>query len=220
MPNFMVHLAVAKLYAQKHDIQGNDARDFYDGNVAPDLEEKKIDGKRTQHLYKPLAPDPTDEERCRNDIDFEEHFQRNEYGNSLTEKGKLLHLIVDNYCYTNALDMGRLVREINAGVKRRVILSNSFDSINDYLKNKYDLNYNMTNKEKEMGEKLEEWQALDSQSTANLFDTPEAIEKLDSFIEKIANEIDLDKCIAERRVFIADYDKATNAEITSFHLSQ
>jgi|GEM_PF-1812880 len=186
MPDFLTHLAIAKRYAEKNNIVGEEARDFYDGNISVDLMKNKNDA----HYRKPAPEKLTIENLNKDRIDFNKFFTENKI-ETFFEKGILLHLIVDNYCYPIVLDSQRFLQEIEKGVRARAVIIKTFNSVANYLRTRYEIDFDMTSKKKEIEEKLIIWDkqhiGTEFDTELNLLDTPEAIKKLDDFIELSSN---------------------------------
>lgn len=203
MPTYFTHLAVAKRYAEKNNLTGNDAKEFFLGNVAVDL---YSDGseihKRARHYYKPEPHTRTVENLFKNRVDFDKYFANNKVQTQF-ERGYLMHLIVDNFCYHEVLDLQRFISENKKGIRGRGIIVKSFDSVDAHLQKRYNLDYNMAGVKREILECLDKWAKRNAaqgiHSELNLFDTKAAVKKLDDFIEKISS-VDLD-------AFIASYSK-------------
>ncbi|MCL2228784.1 MAG: hypothetical protein FWC00_03060 [Firmicutes bacterium] len=201
MPNFLTHLAVAKRYAEKNNITGDKAREFFHGTVYPDLEGAKPGADKEDTHYKmPLLPEQRKIERFFIDrVDYKKFFKQHK-GQTPFERGVLLHLIVDNDCYPTIIDRWRFTALVEDGVRPGDILANSFNSVNNYLKQKYGVNLDMTGVKKEIENCETKWinQFGTCTSEYNFFDTQESLEKLDLFIEK-ASSVDLDAFIQKHR---------------------
>jgi hypothetical protein len=203
VPNFLTHLAVAKRYVEKHDLKGDDACEFFDGNVYPDLKDSG-ERKEDAHYNKRLPANSVEEipfERfCRDRIDFPKFFAANRVETPF-EKGVLLHLIVDNECYPAVLDLRKLYDLMKSGFHPRAIITASFNGVNEYLKRKYKIDFGMTSVETEIKSCLEKWEKRRTGDVpqVNLLNSAAEIGKLDGFIERVS-DIDLDK-IAVRKSF-------------------
>jgi len=199
MPNFLTHLAVAKRYAQKNNITGQDARDFYDGNVHPDLGVLHNNNltKEQRHYNKKPPSTLAHENYCKDRVDFAEFLAKNKVETHF-ERGILMHLIVDNYCYREVLDMEKFFNLVySTGIDARWVLKCTFNSKHDYLIEKYAIDYNITGRKEIIEQSLERWEKDAVQCTAvyDLLDTEEKLEKLDAFIERISS-LNLDDFIA------------------------
>jgi len=197
MPNFLTHLAVAKRYADKNNLKGDDARAFFYGNVYPDLGADA--DKSDRHYYfatrkRTSVGELTREEFGKNRIDFKKFFTCQKIKTPF-EKGVLLHLIVDSKCYPAVLDMNRFYDISKKGVRPRWVVTTTFNSINDYLKQKYNIDFDMTGVKDVIQSLLAEWEKENGEIPyVNLLDSPESIKRLDDFIENIS-DINLDEFV-------------------------
>jgi hypothetical protein len=93
MPSFQMHLAVAKLYAQKNEGEITNETDFFNGAVAPDLTDNKM---KTHYSLPPAGNDLLS--NIKNKVDITQLFKLpidNDF-----EKGVFLHLLTDYIFYT------------------------------------------------------------------------------------------------------------------------
>lgn len=185
MPSFNIHLAIAKLYAEKNEIK--DLAGFYRGNVDPDL----TDNKDLTHYG--ATPEKTDVknawDRFSIKVDLAKFLSRHKLDSDYN-RGLFLHLITDEeFFYTF---YGRNVLESLDDDIYRANLYYSYGIVNPYLKETYhldeigidkiaDTTY-MQKKIQQARDKIERVKTGNSHSPECIIDTI----KLDKFIRKVA----------------------------------
>jgi len=190
LAGFLTHLAIAKLYAEKNGIRDEDKKRFYHGNLYPDFQSADPNNTdKTGHYYKERF---VLEERTKRRsfevgrIDFPRFFATNKVETPF-EKGVLLHLITDNTCHREILDEKRFYDLVAQGVRPRWIVTGSYNSANEHLKKKYKVDFEMTGIKDEIEACLATFAKNNGEMPfINLIDTPEAVARLDAFIEKTA----------------------------------
>jgi len=188
MPNLLVHLAAAKRYADKNHMKDDEAREFFSGNVFPDIKQLHPETDKNQsHYYNPAPEKFTLENFGKNRVNFKRFFSENKIQTPF-EKGVLFHLIVDNFCYPAVLDMKRYLDIINSGIRPRWVVTGTFNSIVNYLKEKYEIDFEMTGVKDIIDSTLARWAHEAGEIPHfNLLDDSSAIKRLDDFIEEISN---------------------------------
>jgi len=142
MASINMHLAIAKRYIEKHPNAIQNERDFYDGNVAPDLAEDKEAthcGKRceTNDLVK----------RNKEKVNLQKFLLTNTLQNDFN-KGMFLHLYADWIYYNDFLDM----EYVKTASFKDFANDNFFtmDLYNKFLIEKHGLSFAMTSMEHEI----------------------------------------------------------------------
>lgn len=179
MPNYLTHLAIARVYAGKHDVQ--DAPDFLKGNIAPDIMRTEGIKHHYKHKLNPQdikksATDRIDLVKCLSEIDITTDFGR----------GVFLHMLVDNFCYFNVLNFEKFQASISHGADIQASIHKSFDKYSDYLSKKYDIDFvdfKVTGWEQKIIEDQTQWAKLMEQRIG--VDDILEIEMLDKFIDWI-----------------------------------
>lgn len=182
MPNYLTHLAIAKVYARKHDVR--DVPDFLKGNIAPDI----MRAEGTVHHYKhklesqdikKSATDRIDLVRCLSEIDTATDFG----------KGVFLHMLVDNFCYFNVLDFEKFQQAINHGADIQASIHKSFEKYSDYISKKYNIDFvdfRVTGCEQKIKEDQAQWAELMKQRIG--VDDILEIVMLDKFIDWVTKQ--------------------------------
>ena len=195
MASIFVHLAVAKRYIEKNPkkFAGTCVRDFYDGNVLPDL----VHGdKDTTHFGR---RDETKDlvKRFSEKIGLAKFLEQTNLDNCV-ERGKLLHLYTDWEYYNSFLprDYVRAI-DLDTFLSEHVY---TFRAHKDYLIRKYGLSSEMTSVSERLEEMFERWRkdhderGVSDESVKILFNET----ALDEFIERISS-VDLDVIAIDNR---------------------
>lgn len=171
MPSFNIHLAIGKRYIEKNKTI-KDIKEFYQGIIAPDL----VPDKKISHYGEKTNKNKLVEHLSRkvllNKFLLEENID-NDYN-----KGIFLHLITDYLFFNNFLNKDYL--DNTSYEKFRKDLYYSYNIINDYLEDKYNISY-YNYVSKEVGEKIKNNIEKDKNSSSQkkLFSPKE----IDDFIE-------------------------------------
>lgn len=175
MPSFQIHLAVAKRYIEKHEIQDKEA--FYEGSVAPDFVRPK---EKSHYTIETSRDDLVEHLKAKVDLDC--FLQENEIKTDY-DKGVLLHLITDKIFFTEFFD-----EEYLRNVDWHEFTENlyySYTKTNEYLQEKYQIIIN-----KELSERIHQ-DIEKSNKEKKIFDEEGkqiiSIDKLDTFIERISD---------------------------------
>ena len=180
MASFNIHLAIGKRYLEKNKL-GIDEKKFYRGIVDPDL----VPNKKISH-YTSFNDKMYLLEYLSHKVELKNYLD-NEYDASDYQKGIFLHLITDYLFFNNFFDCEYLKNVDYFEFCRDLYYSYSL--INEYLDNKYGINY------KDFGSELEDNIALNKQSKkadSQIGKNILPVEKVDAFIEYVS-DIDLEK---------------------------
>ena len=184
MANLHIHLAVAKRYLEKQGGIEN-IKDFYDGNIIPDLAEDK----EATH-YGVRSEKQNILKRNFEKVNPEKFLEVNALDNDLN-RGRFLHLVTDWEYYNNLLPKDRLQKMsfIEYG-KSQVITRVLFT---EQLIKKYDVSPSMVSFEKKLKEQMAKTKKEDSERfrSEKLDGEPfYTAQELDEFIERVSS-IDL-----------------------------
>jgi hypothetical protein len=136
MPSYNIHLAVAKRFMELHKGQIKNVRDFYSGNIAPDITNDKSESHfsggsiNTENL---LA-------NVKNKVILEKVFLH-KYETDF-DKGRLLHLLTDYEFYNHFFtpqDIGDRTYKIFSRD-----LYGSYNYVNPWIEKKYNISYDDT----------------------------------------------------------------------------
>ena len=132
MASLNVHLAVGKLYLEKNNTIKNED-EYYKGIIAPDLVEDKNKSHYTEN---------TDKSNLKfyltNRINLLKYLQENNIDNDY-ELGIYIHLVTDYLFFSNFFD-NSYIESIDIH-KFNNDLYHSYDNIDNYLVDKYNLNF-------------------------------------------------------------------------------
>jgi len=175
MPSFNIHLAVGKRYNDKNKLIDIDS--FYNGIVDPDL----ASNKDLSH-YTGERVDKTLDTYLKNKVILKDYLLKNNI-NSDYDKGVFLHLITDYVFFNNFFP----IEYLNNTTYNDFVndLYYSYDSTNDYLLKKYNLDLSLI-------KDIIESNIADSRKAKNIVNIRPAknilpISELDNFIESISN---------------------------------
>lgn len=193
MPNFITHLAIAKVYAEKHRI--TDYAEFLKGSLAPDFRSQGI-----RH-YLNHAADPQDVRKTITDrVNLSKYLTKIDVTKDFG-RGVFLHMLADNYCYLNVLDIKKFQKAVNRGADYDASIYNSAMKHFAYIAKKYKIkaeDFESTGLAREMEEDEAKW-ALEvkQKKLVGADDLMDAM-KLDKFIEEITRQ-PIETLIAELR---------------------
>ena len=129
MQSFQIHLAIAKRYMEKHEIQDKDA--FYEGSLAPDF----VRPKEKSH-YTIETPKENLVEHLKAKVDLNRFLKENEIKNDY-DKGVFLHLLTDKIFFTEFFE-----EEFMRNTDYKEFTENlyiSYNETNPYLVEKYQI---------------------------------------------------------------------------------
>ena len=154
MASYYVHLAIAKKYMEKNKGKIKSARDFYDGNILPDL---VADKTLTHYGIRTEQHDMI--KHLREKVNLQKFLFHNEI-NGDRDLGRLLHMYVDYEYYSNFLI------EKNAEYLRRVdrfslSCDHSYTMIHheENLSERYNVSFNLVSFARELEAQIPEWRA-------------------------------------------------------------
>ena len=180
MPDFTIHLAIAKTYAKKHKV--SDELAFLRGNIAPDLARRQ----GIEHPYKksrmPAGKDIREAYTDR--LDLEKYLFENKTDTDF-EKGAFLHLYVDQHCFPRVLNFERFQQAVEGGADVRGCFFQSIKKHHEYIVKKYGVDFKATGQKSEIDNDLDafikEFAPLDGAD--DILD----IEKLEKFIDEVTD---------------------------------
>lgn len=176
MPSFQIHLAIAKKYIEKHEIEDKEA--FIEGSVAPDF----VRPKEKSHYTIGILGDNL-VENLKNKVSIEKYLKENKV-NTTYEQGVFLHLLADKIFYTEFFDKEFIQKTTQQEFGEN--LYTSYEQINEYLISKYqveDIPSELRGKIKDYIEKSKKEQKVTAKTGKNIL----PLDKLDAFIERMAN---------------------------------
>lgn len=176
MPSFQIHLAIAKRYIEKHEIGEKEA--FIQGSVAPDF----VRPKEISH-YTIGIPNNNLLENLTNKVDIKRYLKENKISTTY-DQGVFLHLLTDRIFYTEFFDKEFIQNTTQQEFSED--LYTSYEQINDYLINKYqvdDIPSELREKIKDYIEKAKQEQKITAKTGKNIL----PLGKLDDFIERMSN---------------------------------
>lgn len=193
MPNYITHLAIAKVYAEKHKI--TDYVEFLRGSIAPDFRSQGI-----KH-YLNHAADPQDVRKTVTDrVNLSRYLSKIDITKDFG-RGIFLHMLADNYCYLNVLDIKKLQKAVNHGANYDASIYNSAMKHFAYIAKKYKIkaeDFESTGLAREMEEDEAKWAQEAKQKKLVAVDDIMDVAKLDKFIEEITRQ-PIEMAIAELR---------------------
>ena len=167
MASFSIHIAAANEYLKKNNIDNPEL--FMDGVVDVDL----TDDRFKSH-YSNTNDTSNLEYYLDNKVNIKKYLEENEVKSDY-ERGYLFHLLTDYYFYTSFFDKGFIS---NIGFSEfKSILYHDYNSINEYMKEKYGVVYS---------DRIKKYDASNSDEPIIL-----KKEQLSAFVEKMGN-IDLE----------------------------
>ena len=149
-----MHLAIAKRYIEKNGGIKN-PRDFYDGNILPDL---TADKDATHYGARVEEYDLV--RRHAEKVNPQKFLEHNSLDNDIA-RGKFLHLLVDWEFYNNfvPIDYVKSVSSLDE-LSRDMIYT--FCIIHDkWIEKEYDVSYAMSSHEKQITQMIDEWTKKD-----------------------------------------------------------
>ena len=183
MADVLTHLAVAKRYLEKNGGIKN-ARDFYDGNILPDMCELGEDeashyGKRDE--FDDLV------KRAREKVGINKFLEMNVIDNDIM-RGKLLHLYTDYEYYTTLIPQDYLRNVNHKTLLKDLNYAKGF--FDKHLAGKYGVGTSLVSFKDTLDKKLEIWGkrksdliGTNAQDRKLLYDANE----LDAFIERVSS---------------------------------
>ena len=180
MASFNIHLAIAEKYLENHnDIKNK--KEFIKGIIIPDLSTNK----RESH-YSGIRDKSNVIEALRNKVLIEKFLKENKIDTD-HDKGIFLHLLTDYLFFNDFFDKEYLQNISFEQFTKDLYYS--YDITNDYIENKYKIDFG------EFKEEIEE-NVKNSNNKASYHKQKETniipFDKLDKFIEEVS-KIDLDK---------------------------
>lgn len=199
MASFNIHLAVAKLYAERNGVK--DLAAFYKASIDPDLtDEKDI----THYGFTPdIAIERDIWQRVVDKVDLAKYLKTNNIDNDYN-LGYFLHLIVDLKWFHEFFG-----KEYLAGTDTDIFSTNQYYSyglINQHLVDRYGLDAINIEKIADfsfMNKKVQQAQSLINKTKHCSNHAPECIidiAKLDNFIVRVAS-LDLENIAKHARIF-------------------
>ena len=175
MPSFQIHLAIAKRYIDKHEIQDKDA--FFDGSLVPDFVRPKEKSHYASETHKEGLV-----EHLKAKVDLNRFLRENEIKTDY-DKGVFLHLLADKIFFTEFFD-----EEILKSIDRHEFTKNLYSSYNNsnaYLQEKYQVKI-----KKELEERMK--QDIEQSRKEKKMSHEEGkniipLDKLDAFIERLSD---------------------------------
>lgn len=175
MPSFNIHLAIAEKYLEKHNDVKN-KEEFIKGIVIPDLSPNK----RELH-YTGIQDRSNVKEALKNKVVIEKYFKENKIETDF-EKGICLHLLTDYLFFNKFFDKEYLEKVSFEQFCKDLYYS--YDITNEYLENKYKIDYGEFKEEIEENIKTKNSKAnYNKQVETNIL----PLDKLDKFIEETSN---------------------------------
>lgn len=172
MPGFNIHIAVANKYLNNNKNKYKSRLEFLKGSVYPDL---SID-KAKSHCSGPINDNLSISLKSK--VNLGEYLSLNK-GNTDFDEGVLLHLVTDYYFYNYFFD-SEYIRNTSYDQFQNDIYY-SFDQVDDYVKNKYSVEYEVYRNE--ILSDFEKYKLIKyNEETQNIID----IEKLDKFIDAMS----------------------------------
>lgn len=188
MAGFHIHLAIAKRYAEKNDIEN--LKELFRGTVAPDL----VKDKSISHYSG--KQDPTKLiEYLANKIRLYEYLKENVVDNDY-ERGVFLHLVTDYLFFNDFFDKEYLNQVSYKDFCKDLYAS--YDITNEHLIKTYDIDFGELKEALEANIKKDK---KNKQTEDNVGNNILPIDKLETFIEFVSS-IDLslyEKKIRERK---------------------
>lgn len=187
MADLYIHLAVAKRYVEKHGGTIN-TKDFYDGNVIPDLD----DDKEITHYGKRGETDLL--KRNLEKVNLKKFLEFNTLDSDLN-RGKFLHLITDWEYYNNFVPKDRIRAMSFAEYGKSLTYARAL--LERQLVEKYDLSMAMVSFKDELKNWDEKWKREDSKRYGNEKIDAEPLynaQDLDEFIERVSS-VNLEKMV-------------------------
>ena len=149
MPGVAVHLSVAKRYIEKHKNEIMNVRDFYDGNILPDMQGDKEDTHYGSRKSNDLIT------KFREKIDIKKFLEKNTLDNDIN-RGKYLHLVTDWEYYNNFLPLDYLKTVSSFEYSKDITFTSS--SLDNFLIDRYKLTTDMISVWDELLKLLEKWE--------------------------------------------------------------
>jgi hypothetical protein len=195
MPSYAIHLAVAKRYLQKNKGEIANVRDFYDGNIAPDLTDNKM---KTHYSTAPTGNDIMVNAKCK--VGLDKVFRLSidtDFG-----KGVFLHLLTD-YVFYNFFFDGDFIKSTTYDDFSRDLYA-SYNFINAWLADTYKISYYETSYADKMNSLVHELQSerpeILSRGTNILAD----LNKVSRFIEYMS-DFDLQKVRQTQNIGVVNF---------------
>lgn len=175
MPSFQIHLAIAKKYIEKHEVQDKDA--FMEGSIAPDF----VRPKEKSH-YTIGIPNDNLIENAKNKVDLKRYLKENKVETDY-EKGIFLHLLTDKIFFTEFFDENYYKQTTYQKFCEDLYIS--YNKTNSYIEEKYHivLKKDMIEKIREDIEKSKKEKKVILQEGKNIL----PLDKIDDFIERMSN---------------------------------
>lgn len=175
MPSFQIHLAIAKRYIEKHEVEDKEA--FIEGSIAPDF----VKPKETSHYTIPTSKEDL-LEHLKAKVDLNRFLKENEIKTDY-DKGVLLHLVTDKIFYTEFYTK-EFLKNTNYHEFTEDLYT-SYSQMNGYLEEKYHIIL-----KEELAEKIRqeiEESKKHHKVTAKVGKNIVPLEELDMFIEKMSD---------------------------------
>ena len=175
MPSHQIHLAIAKRYIEKHEVEDKEA--FIEGSIAPDF----VKPKEISHYTIPTSKEDL-YEHLKAKVDLNRFLRENEIKTDY-DKGVLLHLMTDKIFFTEFFSE-EFLKSTNYHEFTEDLYT-SYSQMNAYLEEKYHIVL-----KEELAEKIK--QEIEASKkhhnvSAKLGKNVVPLDKLDAFIERMSN---------------------------------
>jgi len=175
MPSHQIHLAIAKRYIEKHEVEDKEA--FIEGSIAPDF----VKPKEISHYTIPTSKEDL-LEHLKAKVDINRFLKENKIETDY-DKGVLLHLITDKIFFTEFFSE-EFLKSTNYHEFTEDLYT-SYGKMNGYLEEKYHIIL-----KEELAEKIrQEIEAAKKHHkvTAKVGKNIVPLDELDIFIEKMSD---------------------------------
>lgn len=175
MPSHQIHLAIAKRYIEKHEVEDKEA--FIEGSIAPDF----VKPKEISHYTIPTSKEDL-LEHLKAKVDINRFLKENKIETDY-DKGMLLHLITDKIFFTEFFSE-EFLKSTNYHEFTEDLYT-SYGKMNGYLEEKYHIIL-----KEELAEKIRqeiEESKKHHKVTAKVGKNIVPLEELDMFIEKMSD---------------------------------
>lgn len=175
MPSHQIHLAIAKRYIEKHEVEDKEA--FIEGSIAPDF----VKPKEISHYTIPTSKEDL-LEHLKAKVDLNRFLRENKIKTDY-DKGMLLHLITDKIFFTEFFSEEFLKNTDYHEFTED--LYTSYSQMNGYLEEKYHIIL-----KEELAEKIRqeiEESKKHHKVTAKVGKNIVPLDELDIFIEKMSD---------------------------------
>lgn len=175
MPSFQIHLAIAKRYTEKHQIEDKEA--FIEGSIAPDF----VKPKEISHYTIPVQTEAL-WDHLEAKVDLNRFLKENKIKTDY-DRGVLLHLVADKIFYTEFYSK-EFIESTNYHQFTKDLYT-SYDQTNEYLEGKYHivLKQPLAEKIRKEIEGSKKHQQVSDETGKNII----SLDKLDAFIERMSD---------------------------------